>query len=229
MGGTRRRRDGGMGPVAGCISLPLLLLVGTPLAGQDAPAVLARAESAYRDLRSLRAEFEQVISNPMLGAPETSRGTLYLAPPERFAMRFTEPAGDRIVADGEWLWAYTPSTVPGQVIRQAVPPTGPNTPNLFAQFVDRPLERYEATYAGRDAVAGEPVELITLVPKVEGLPFRRTTIAVSTRTGLVRRLAIVEESGQRRTLTLLAVAPNAPVLPAEVKFDVPRGVRVVSR
>jgi outer membrane lipoprotein carrier protein len=199
-----------------------------PLPAQDVSAALARAEAAYRKLTSLRAEFEQTIVNPMLGGPESSRGTLYLVPPSKFAMRFTEPAGDRIVADGEWLWAYTPSTVPGQVIRQLVPQAGAATPNLFAQFVDRPLERYDATAAGRDTVAGDPVDLVTLVPKVEGLPFRRVTIAVSRETGLLRRLAIVEDSGQRRTLVLTAMAPNAPVLPAEVRFDVPRGVKVVS-
>jgi outer membrane lipoprotein carrier protein len=204
------------------------LLVAAPVAGQDAPAALARAETAYRKLTSLRAQFEQTIVNPMLGGPETSRGTLYLVPPSRFAMRFTEPAGDRVVADGEWLWAYTPSTVPGQVIRQPVPQAGAATPNLFAQFVDRPLERYDATYAGGDTVAGDPVDLVTLVPKVTGLPFRQVTIAISRETGLLRRLAIVEDSGQRRTLVLPAMAPNAPVLPAEVRFEVPRGVKVVS-
>jgi outer membrane lipoprotein-sorting protein len=94
--------------------------------------------------------------------------------------------------------------------------------------VDRPLERYDATYAGEDTVAGDPVDLVTLVPKVEGLPFRRVTIAVSRESGLLRRLAIVEDSGQRRTLVLTAVAPNAPVLPAEVRFEVPRGVKVVT-
>ena len=72
------------------------------------------------------------------------------------------------------------------------------------------------------------MDLVALVPKVEGLPFRWVTIAVSRETGLLRRLAIVEDSGQRRTLVLTAVAPNAPVLPAEVRFEVPRGVKVVT-
>jgi outer membrane lipoprotein carrier protein len=205
------------------------LLLASPVAAQDVPAVLARADSAYRKLTALRAEFEQTIVNPMLGGPEVSRGTLYLVPPSKLAMRFRDPEGDRIVADGQWLWAYTPSTVPGQVIRQAMPQAGAASPNLFAQFVDRPLERYEATAAGSDSVAGDPVDLVRLVPKVEGLPFRRVTIAVSRETGLLRWLDIVEESGQRRSLVLVSMAPNAPVLPAEVRFDVPRGVRVVSQ
>lgn len=188
---------------------------------------LRRAQAAYDRLTTLRAEFVQTIENPMLGAPEVSRGTLWMAPPDRFAMRFSEPAGDRIVADGEWLWAYTPSTVPGQVIRQPIPDAGALTPDLFRQFVDRPFERYDATYVGRDTVGGEPVDVVRLVPKMD-LPFRRATIAIAERTGLLRRVAIVEESGQRRTLVLTDLAPGAAVPPEEVRFRVPRGVKVVT-
>lgn len=204
------------------------LLAPASLVAQDAPTALSRAERAYGALRTVRAEFEQTITNPMLGAPEMSHGTLYLLPPDRFAMRFVEPAGDRIVVDGRWLWAYTPSTVPGQVIRQPVPTAGAATPNLFAQFVDRPLERYEATYAGRDVVAGDSVELVTLVPTARDMPFRTATIAVSLRTGWLRRLAIVESSGQRRTLVFTTFSPNVTIPAAEVSFTVPRGVKVVT-
>jgi len=204
------------------------LLAPASLVAQDAPTALARAERAYRALRTVRAEFEQTITNPMLGAPEASHGTLYLLPPDRFAMRFVEPAGDRIVVDGRWLWAYTPSTVPGQVIRQPVPTAGAATPNLFAQFVDRPLERYEATYAGRAVAAGDSVELVTLVPTARDMPFRTATIAVSLRTGWLRRLAIVESSGQRRTLVFTTFSPNVTIPAAEVSFTVPRGVKVVT-
>lgn len=195
---------------------------------QDAPTVLARAEAAYASVASLRAEFGQTISNPMLGDAEVSHGTLFLVKPDRFAMRFAEPAGDRIVADGTWLWAYTPSTVPNQVIRQPVPHSGAATPNLFAQFVDRPFERYVATYAGRDTVAGDAVELVTLVPRRSDLGFRRATIAVSVATGWIRRVAITEDSGQRRTLVLTALTPNGDVPSAEVTFTPPRGTKIVS-
>jgi outer membrane lipoprotein carrier protein len=204
------------------------LLAPASLLAQDAPTALAHAERAYHALRTVRAQFDQTITNPMLGAPEVSHGTLYLAPPDRFAMRFTDPAGDRIVVDGRWLWAYTPSTVPGQVIRQPMPTAGATTPNLFAQFVDRPLDRYEATYAGRDVVAGDSVELVTLVPTTKELPFRSATIAIARATGWLRRLAIVETSGQRRTLVLTTFSPNVTIPPAEVSFTVPRGVRIVT-
>jgi outer membrane lipoprotein carrier protein len=208
----------------------LFLLLWPPSASwaQDAPAALARAERVYAAVKSVRADFEQTITNPMLGGPETSRGTLYLVKPDRFAMRFADPAGDRVVADGTWLWAYTPSTVPNQVIRQPIPASGAATPNLFAQFVERPLERYEVTALGRDTVAGDPVELVRLVPRVSGLGFRRATIAISERSGWIRRVAIVEESGQRRTLVLTAVSPDVAIPAGEVQFTPPRGAKVVT-
>ncbi len=202
--------------------------VGTALAAQDVDSALARAQRAYDAMATLRAEFSQTLVNPMLGDPERSRGVLFLQPPGRFAMRFTQPPGDRIVADGAWLWIYTPSSVPGQVIRQPVPAAGPNTPNLFSQFVDRPLERYRATYQGADTAAGEPVDVIRLVPRTADLPFREAVLALSRRTGWLRRLALVEESGQRRLLVFERLTLNQAIAPAELRFVPPRGVKVVS-
>jgi outer membrane lipoprotein carrier protein len=231
-GGRAGRRAGGpprlLGrPMVRQVAV-LLAILASRASAQDAPTALARAERAYANVRSLRANFQQTITNPMLGGPETSRGTLFLLKPDRFAMRFAEPQGDRIIADGTWLWAYTPSTVPGQVIRQPVPTSGAATPNLFAQFVERPMDRYDVTYAGRATVAGAPVELVTLVPIVDGLGFRRATIAIAEDTGWIRQLRIVEDSGQQRTLELTGISPNATVPPSEVRFTVPKGVKVVT-
>src|SRR3989449_2555018 len=91
---------------------------------QDPVAVLDRASRSYDTVRTLTADFTQVIDNPMLGDPDTTRGRLYQRRPNFFAMRFTEPKNDRVVADGRRLWLYTPSTTPGQVIRTTIPGTG---------------------------------------------------------------------------------------------------------
>lgn len=207
--------------------LAAAVLWTAPLAAQHVDAALARAQLAYDEMRTLRAEFRQTITNPMLGGPEQSRGVLFLEPPGRFAMRFTQPPGDRIVADGRWLWVYAPSSVPDQVIRQEIPATGATTPNLFAQFVDHPLERYRATYLGADTVGGEVVDLVRLVPRRENLPFRDAVIAVA-RDGWLRRLSLVEESGQRRELVFTALAVNHPIPRAEFIFEAPKGAKVVT-
>ena len=208
--------------------LGALVLAAPPLSAQSADSVLARAQRAYDGMTTLRAAFSQTLTNPMLGGPEQSRGVLFLQPPGRFAMRFTEPSGDRVVADGQWLWVYTPSSMPDQVIRQPIPTSGANTPNLFAQFVDQPLERYRASYVGSDTVAAEPVDLVRLVPKGNDAPFREAVIGISRRDGWMRRLSLVEESGQRRVLTFQRLDINQLIPPGELRFTVPRGTRVIT-
>jgi outer membrane lipoprotein carrier protein len=212
-----------LSPIASAI-----FLAASPLTAQDAVSALNRAERAYHSIETLTARFTQTIVNPMLGAPEVSRGTLYLAPPSRFAMRFDEPPEDRIVADGTWLWAYSPSSVPGQVMRQEIPTRGAASPNLLAQFVERPLEHYRAYYVGQETINGIPVDVVRLVPRMTDAPFREASISVSREDGLVLRLAVEEASGQHRTLVFDDPATNQPIPEAELRFVVPAGVRVVS-
>ncbi len=210
-----------------------LLLIGLwvaagPLGAQSADSALARAQRAYDGMRTLKAAFYQTLTNPMLGKPEQSSGVLFLQPPGRFAMRFTEPADDRIVADGRWLWVYTPSSVPDQVIRQAIPSTGANTPNLFSQVVDHPTARYRVTYLRADSIVGEPVDVVRLVPKSQDGAFREAVLAISHRDGWMRRLTLLEESGQTRELVFQRLDLNIVIPPAELRFKVPRGTKVVT-
>ncbi|HYC32886.1 MAG TPA: outer membrane lipoprotein carrier protein LolA, partial [Gemmatimonadales bacterium] len=105
------------------IALALVALLAAPAAlpaQGDAGAIVGRSSRVYRSLSSLKADFVQVIDNPMIDSAE-SRGTLIQAGDARLAMRFTDPPGEAIVIDGEHVWVYTPSTVPGQVLRMAMP------------------------------------------------------------------------------------------------------------
>jgi outer membrane lipoprotein carrier protein len=205
-----------------------LLLAAAPLTGQDAVTALRVAEDTYAGLETLRAEFSQTIVNPMLGGPETSSGTLFIAPPSRFAMRFNEPQGDRIVADGTWLWAYTPSTVPGQVIRQPIPTAGAATPNLLSQFVVRPLEHYRVSLVGVDSARSVRADIVRLIPRNEDAQFRQAEITIARDTGFILRLAIRELSGQMRTLVFSEIESEIAIPDDELSFAVPAGVRVVT-
>ncbi len=204
---------------------PLLLL----LALQDPGPSLDRASATYQTIQTLSAEFTQVVINPLLGAPDTTRGKLYQMRPSRFAMRFTHPRGDRIVADGRHLWLYTPSTTPGQVIRTAIPSAGTTGPNLIGQFVERPRERYRARYLRADSVGGRMMDVVALVPRADDLPYSEAVVWIDRDNGLVRRIEIEESSGQRRTLVLDKVAVNRGVPGREFTFSPPAGLRVVDQ
>ena len=196
---------------------------------QDPLAVLDRAAAVYDTVRTLQADFVQVIENPMIGDPDTTRGRLYQRRPGYFAMRFTEPKNDRIVADGRHLWLYTPSTTPGQVIRSTIPGTGTTGPNLIGQFVEHPRERYDARCVRADSLSDGIADVIALTPQAHDLPYSEATVWIARKDGLVRRIDILETSGQRRTIILRNVAINQAVPAREFRFSPPAGSRVVDQ
>src|SRR6266511_2774430 len=218
----------------------LLLLSVVPsfrpsLAVQDPASILDRASASYDTVRTITADFVQIIENPMLGDPDTTRGKLFQRRPNYFAMRFTDPKNDRIVADGRRLWLYTPSTTPGQVIRTAIPGTGTTGPNLIGQFVEHPRERYTARYVRADSVDGVPVDVIALTPRkgtgagATDLPYTDATVWIAKQDGLIRRIDIVENSGQRRTIALRHLTVNTAIPAREFRFAPTTGVRVVDQ
>ena len=207
--------------------LAVLLLGRAP--AQDPWPILEHASSAFQSIETLTADFVQVINNPMLGTPDTTRGRLFQQRPNRFAMRFSDPAGDRIVADGRYLWFYTPSTAPGQVIRSRIPVTGTTGPNLIGQFVEHPRERYHARFVRSDSAASGWVDVVALTPRDSTLPYSGAELWVSREDGLVRRLKIAEHNGQERAIQLRAVKVNAGVAAREFRFAPPAGVTVVDQ
>jgi outer membrane lipoprotein carrier protein len=218
--------------IGGWLGLIMLLQSANPpirRSAQDPLPALDRASKSYDSVRTLQADFIQIIDNPMLGGPDTTRGKLFQRRPSSFGMRFTQPKGDRVVADGHRLWLYTPSTTPDQVIRTAIPGTGMTGPNLIGQFVEHPRERYVARYVRADSLSRERVDVIELTPRATDLPYSKATVWLSRKDGLVRRVDIEETSGQRRTIVLQRLTVNQPVSSSEFRFSPPAGVRVVDQ
>jgi outer membrane lipoprotein-sorting protein len=214
------------------LALVLVSIAGFPppgLQAQDAAAIVGRSSRVYRSLASMRADFVQVIDNPMIDSAE-SRGTLVQAGPSRLAMRFSDPPGEAVIIDGEHIWVYTPSTVPDQVLRMALPSGGPVYGyNIIAWLLDKPAERYQPRYLRRDRVGGREVDVIELLPAVPDLPFERAVVWLDRDDALPRRLEITEHGGALRTLTLSKVRVNQKVPDSTFAFQVPPGVRVVDQ
>jgi outer membrane lipoprotein carrier protein len=207
----------------------LTLTTSVPTHAQDAGEIIGRAARVYRSLASLQADFVQVIDNPMIDSAE-SKGTLVQAGEAKLSMRFTDPAGEAIVIDGKHVWIYTPSTVPGQVLRLKVPSGGPAYGyNLLAWFLDRPAERYKASYVRTERVGGRTTDVIKLVPAVPDLPFTQSVIWLDREDALPRRLEIQERSGATRTLQLAKLRTNQQVTDRTFTFKVPPGARVVDQ
>ena len=195
---------------------------------EDPAAIVERAARAYRALASFHADFRQVISDSMVGTFE-SRGRLAQAGAGYLAMRFSDPAGDAIVMDGEHIWVYTPSTTPGQVIRLVIPSDPTFGPNVLAWILTNPADRYRSRYIRSDAVAGRTTDVIGMTPVDASLPFTDAIVWLDRYDFLPRKLEIRERGGQRRVLTFAGVEINRRSSPSLFRFEVPSGVRIVDQ
>ncbi|HEY0969580.1 MAG TPA: outer membrane lipoprotein carrier protein LolA [Gemmatimonadales bacterium] len=210
-------------------------LVATPAAGQgqsrkgDVDAILARAAATYNAARTATARFEQTLTNPMTGTTSVSRGEFARQQPDRFSFRFTDPAGDRIVADGSSLWIYTPSATPGQVIKLPLTEAGAGSLDLGAQFFASPKERFVIADAGSATVAGRPARVLTLTPRKAGEMFTKATVWLDAADGTLRQFETVDGMGIKRRVVVRDLEVNVPVKAATFTFTPPKGVRVVDR
>lgn len=207
------------------------LLAGgaAPVLGQDARAldVLEGASRRYLSLAGFCADFRQVIDVTLLRDRVESEGELCQLRPDRFEMRWSEPAGDRVVADGSSLWVYFPNTDEGQAFRTPLDRSGARF-DLHREFLEDPGARYEATYEGTEVIDGRENHMLLLLPK-EPSPYLRARIWVDDETDLIRRLELLEESESIRTLDLTNTRLD-PSLPADrFDFEAPPGVQVITR
>ena len=221
-----------MDDAARCRWLTAALLLGlavNPAAGsvQDAVSVIERAAGRFQALSGLCADFEQRIDVTLLRQVKESSGELCQEGTDHFEVRFLDPPGDRVVADGTDLWVYFPSTDPGQAFR--TPLAGADGRfDLHREFLSEPGERYAATFEQADQIDGEAMQVVSLRPMVPS-PYLHARLWIGADDGLIRRLVVLEESESVRTLHLSNHRPDPRLGPEWFRFEPPGGVQVITR
>jgi outer membrane lipoprotein-sorting protein len=207
----------------------VVAVLQVPVAHAPSPwPLLERASKLYRSATSLHAEFVQLIDNEMIGQFE-SRGELWQAGESHLSMRFRDPPDEAIIADGRDLWVYTPSTAPRQVLRISLAQTPTYGVNVMSWILDRPSERYEATYLGTEEIDGHRVDAVALFPIDQSLPFTSAVVWLDRESALPRRVKLAERNGTSRTITLTNPRLNKPLPEQIFRFEIPGGVRVIDR
>lgn len=228
-----RARHGWRALGAFAVSSAAAVLIAVPSRAQ-APRDTAAAMALYRaaaakfaGAKTMRANFEQTLISPVSQTPRVSRGELLQRPPARFAFRFSEPAGDAVVADGEALWVYLPSTAKGQVLK--LPREVGGAFDVVARLLANPGDRTQVAVAPEaDKVGGESVTVFALTPRASGAPFESANVWIGA-DRLVRQIEVVEPGGMRRRMRFTNMRLGASLPKRAFVFDVPPGVRIVDQ
>lgn len=215
---------------SGLMVAAVLAVSATGAPAQNASATLDKAVRAYANVRTLRASFTQTITNPLLGQTVNSAGEVLQRRPAHVALRFSDPEGDRIIADGRYVWFYLPSSAPGQVIRTQVSKDGNGSPDLTAQFLSSPATRYTVTDLGNSDVHGRRARMLSLVPKAGvDAPFTKAVIWVDNADGLIRQFEMTEPSEIVRRVTLRNLTINGAVPASAFRFTPPKGAQILEQ
>lgn len=191
--------------------------------------VVKRASQAYMALSSFQAEFHQQFDDKVNLGLQPSRGMLYQEGRNHFAMRFTDPEHDFIVADGTKLCVYTPSETPRQAIRYPQQSSPTYGSNLLGTFLDNATDRYRISYQGTETIDGHMTDKVLMEPIANDMPFRRATIWFDRESSLPRRLEIEETRSHKRILQFSQIQTNR-LLPAKLfTCNTPLGTRIIDQ
>lgn len=212
-----------------CTVLPGVGRTGE-LYAQDpgAEALMEEAGSRYQALQGFCATFRQTLAVPLLDQVTDSQGRLCQEKPNLFAMRFTQPEGDAIVADGEWFWVYYPSSDARQVLQFAMN-DHPGGMDFHREFLEAPGEKYRMTYLGEEVLDGSSTaHVISLVP-LDPAGFDDARIWLDRESSLILQARIEMENGSVRTVRLSDIELNPTPDPDRYRFTPPPGAQVIRR
>ena len=188
--------------------------------------VLEDASKHYQGIKTLCADFRQVIEVTLLKESRSGEGTICQLQPDKFSMRFKDPEGDVVIVDGVFLWTFYPSMDDKQVMRfQAAGAEGRF--NFYKNFLVDPRGRFRATYEGQENPGSELSHKISIAPK-EPSGFRTATVWISLQSRLITAVDIHDANESVRKIRLTHIRLDLDLPETEFLFVPPPGARIIT-
>ena len=201
--------------------------VGLRAQDERAYEVLEAAGERYWGLETLCARFHQEIEVTLLGETRSGEGTMCQRQPSEFSMRFSDPEGDLVVVDGEFLWTFYPSMDAKQVMRFAAAGAEGRF-NFFKNLLEDPRGRFDATYQGIEEMDARPSHKLTLTPRGPA-GFRSAVVWIDAESDLITGVDIHDANESIRRVRLTDIRMDLEVPDDVFRFVPPPGARVMTR
>ena len=210
-----RFRAGGKGSVFAALAVCL-----TPALSHAAADAVARVDAYLGALKTLSAEFTQVVATRKGDVTERADGTLAISRPDRFRWDYRRPYEQTIVADGNKLWLYDPDLE--QVTVRSLAQGLGSTPAMLLSGSGKVGDAFTsgAVEQQRDWT------WCRLVPKQPGSDFERVSLAFDAK-GELAAMELMDKLGQTTTVQFAAVKRDVSLDAAMFRFTPPAGADVI--
>lgn len=171
------------------------------------------------DIVTLRADFEQSLTDADGQVVERTSGTLEIARPDRFRWSYIEPYEQWLIADGTNVWSYDIDLEQVTVKPQAEALA--NTPALLLGGSDSALEQFQY----RGSFDDNGLRWVRLVPTNTDSGFESVELGFVDEQ--LERMVFFDNLEQITRVVLSDVSVNEPADEGRFEFTVPDGVDVV--
>ena len=189
----------------------------------DVDKVIQGVEAAYKDVKTLRADFVQITRSKAMGDETKQRGKVLLKRPKMMHWSFTQPAGKLFVTNGEKMWVW--SAPENQVIISSGLGGGNTGMSQLLDDLNRLGDLFEVELLPESGKGGSL--LLALKPK-EAAGFQSLKLQLADKTYLVQSVVMIDAFGNEVDLRFNQVRTNVELADSEFTFDVPKGAQVLN-
>ena len=196
-----------------------LLLAGAPAEPPEALAV--RIEQKHRTLTDLTARFTQTYRSGMLGKAIVERGSLSLKPPGRMRWEYRDPEKKTFVSDGKTFYFYVPAD------RQVIVREQADTRGLPALLLSGRGDILAQFAVTEEPSPADGLRRLRLVPRKPDAEIDHVLLDADA-SARIRGITVVDAQGNRSQFAFDTVKENNGLRDSIFRFEIPRGVEVVS-
>ena len=204
---------------AGIVLSAVFIFPGVASAAPQAGNGIARMHAFLKDVRSLKADFTQVVLDANLRQVKESVGTLAIKRPDRFRWDYATPNQEIIVADGRRVWIYDVELQ--QVTVKSLNGTLAASPAVLLSGSNNVQQNFIVKDLGEE----NGLEWVGLTPKVKDTDFDNVKLGFKGNNVAVMELK--DALGNLTRITFSHLILN-PAIPDDVfQFTPPAGADVI--
>jgi outer membrane lipoprotein carrier protein len=174
----------------------------------------------FRDLKTLQADFSQVVLDENLSPLEESAGRLWILRPDQFRWDYHPPFAQQIIADGSNVWIYDVELEQATVREQYGALDG--TPALLLSG----RGDLELDYYIYDLGLQGPIAWVLLRPKVSSASF--IEVQLGFQQNILRQIQLLDSMDHITRIVLTHVEENSTIPAKRFSFSPPAGVDVIT-
>ena len=199
--------------------MPFLLLSLVALSARAADTGVARMHAFLEDVKTLKADFTQVVLDPNAKQVKQSGGTLLIKRPNRFRWDYARPNAQVIVADGTRLWLYDVDLQ--QVTVKPLNDTLAASPAVLLSGSNDVEKSFTVTDLGEK----DDLAWVNLTPKVKDTDFE--SVKLGFKGSDVAVMELKDNLGNTTRISFEHVQRNAAVADDAFSFTPPKGADVI--